>query len=117
MVLENIFRHGEMGKDRVKASTDGARRSPSPRRRDARHHRDLPPRRVHEGLIGKFLFQFGVTMSVAVALSLLEALTLTPPRCSQFLNLEREATPGSAGRSTGSCTAWRRPIGRLEVAL
>ena len=31
-----------------------------------------------KGIIGKFFFQFGVTMSVAVMLSLLEALTLTP---------------------------------------
>jgi HAE1 family hydrophobic/amphiphilic exporter-1 len=37
------------------------------------------------GIVGKFLFQFGVTMSVAVALSLVEALTITPMRCSQFL--------------------------------
>src|SRR6185436_16060463 len=39
------------------------------------------------GIVGKFLFQFGVTMSVAVALSLLEALTIAPMRCSQFLNV------------------------------
>jgi multidrug efflux pump subunit AcrB len=31
MVMENIYRHGEMGKDRVRASTDGATRSPSRR--------------------------------------------------------------------------------------
>lgn len=38
-----------------------------------------------QGVIGKFFFQFGMTMSVAVFLSLIEALTLTPMRCSQFL--------------------------------
>ena len=38
-----------------------------------------------KGVIGKFFFQFGVTLSVAVLLSLLEALTLAPMRCSQFL--------------------------------
>jgi HAE1 family hydrophobic/amphiphilic exporter-1 len=38
-----------------------------------------------KGLIGKYFFQFGVTISVAVLLSLLEALTLAPMRCSQFL--------------------------------
>ena len=37
------------------------------------------------GVIGKFFFQFGVTMTVAVLLSLLEALTLTPMRASQFV--------------------------------
>ena len=38
-----------------------------------------------KGIIGKFFFQFGVTISVAVLLSLLEALTLAPMRCSQML--------------------------------
>ena len=40
-----------------------------------------------KGIIGKFFFQFGVTISVAVLLSLLEALTLTPMRCSRFLEV------------------------------
>ena len=39
------------------------------------------------GIIGKFFFQFGVVLSVAVAISLLEALTLAPARCSQFLQV------------------------------
>ena len=37
-------------------------------------------------MIGKYFFQFAVTMSAAVLLSLLEAITLTPMRCSKFLN-------------------------------
>jgi hypothetical protein len=40
-----------------------------------------------KGIIGKFFFQFGVTISVSVLLSLLEALTLTPMRCSRFLEV------------------------------
>src|SRR5205085_3183112 len=39
------------------------------------------------GIIGKFFFQFGVVLSVAVAISLLEALTLAPARCAQFLKV------------------------------
>jgi multidrug efflux pump subunit AcrB len=38
-----------------------------------------------EGIVGKFFYQFGVTISVAVLISLLEALTLAPMRTSQFL--------------------------------
>ncbi|MCX5714938.1 MAG: efflux RND transporter permease subunit, partial [Candidatus Omnitrophica bacterium] len=38
-----------------------------------------------QGVVGKFFLQFGVTISVAVMFSLLEALTITPMRCSQFL--------------------------------
>jgi HAE1 family hydrophobic/amphiphilic exporter-1 len=49
-----------------------------------------------KGIIGKFLYQFGVTMSVAVALSLLEALTLTPMRCAQMLSVGRSSRFGAA---------------------
>ena len=38
-----------------------------------------------EGVIGRYFYQFGITISVAVIFSLLEALTVTPMRCSQFL--------------------------------
>src|SRR5262249_36745979 len=43
------------------------------------------------GTIGRFFFQFGVTVGVAVFLSLLCALTLTPMLCGFFLNV-RSAT-------------------------
>src|SRR5262249_14222910 len=44
------------------------------------------------GTIGKFFFQFGVTVGVAVFLSLICSLTLTPMLCAYFLNL-RENHP------------------------
>jgi len=44
------------------------------------------------GVIGRFFFQFGVTITVAVLLSLVEALTLTPMRCSQFVNIGKRTT-------------------------
>jgi multidrug efflux pump subunit AcrB len=42
------------------------------------------------GIVGKFFFQFGVTISVAVLLSLMEALTMTPARASQILRTTHE---------------------------
>jgi len=41
-----------------------------------------------DGVIGKFFFQFGITMSAAVLLSLLEAVTITPMRAAAFLSSE-----------------------------
>jgi multidrug efflux pump subunit AcrB len=38
-----------------------------------------------EGIVGKFFFQFGVTLSLAVLFSYVEAITLAPARCAQFL--------------------------------
>jgi multidrug efflux pump len=95
MVLENIVRHGEMGKSRVRASSHGAREITL-----AAVAATLAiiaiflPIAFMRGIIGKFLYEFGVTLSVAVALSLLEALTLTPMRTSQMLHVRTEETGG-----------------------
>jgi HAE1 family hydrophobic/amphiphilic exporter-1 len=51
------------------------------------------------GVVGKFFYQFGMALSVAVGISLLEALTFTPMRCSQFLNIqEPRGLSGMAAR-------------------
>jgi len=91
MVLENVVRHYETGISRVKASIVGAREITS-----AAIAASLAvlaifiPVIFMKGIIGKFFFQFGITMSVAVLISLLEALTLAPMRCSQMLTTGKE---------------------------
>src|SRR6185437_11019859 len=40
-----------------------------------------------KGVIGAYFYQYGITVTAAVLLSLLEALTLTPMRCSRFLRI------------------------------
>ncbi|MBX7138621.1 MAG: efflux RND transporter permease subunit [Oligoflexia bacterium] len=90
MVLENIYRHKDMGKDRVTASLDGAREITfAAIAASIAVIAIFLPVAFMEGVIGKFFFQFGVTITAAVALSLLEAVTLTPMRCSQMME-ERE---------------------------
>ncbi|MNS80737.1 Efflux pump membrane transporter BepG [compost metagenome] len=39
-----------------------------------------------KGIVGKFFMQFGVTISIAVFLSLVESLTITPMRCAGFVH-------------------------------
>jgi multidrug efflux pump subunit AcrB len=91
MVMENIYRHAEMGKDKVKASSDGTKEITF-----AALAATLAviaiflPVVFMNGVIGKFFFQFGVTLSVAVMLSYFEAITLAPARCAQMLNVSRE---------------------------
>ncbi len=86
MVLENIVRHQERGENRVEAALKGSRQITF-----AAIAATLAvvaiflPVAFMSGVIGKFFFQFGITMTVAVLLSLLEALTLTPMRASQFV--------------------------------
>ena len=88
MMLENITRHNEQGEERVLAALVGAREITG-----AAVAASLAilaifvPVVFMKGIVGKFFFQFGITMSVAVLISLLEALTLAPMRCSQFLEV------------------------------
>jgi HAE1 family hydrophobic/amphiphilic exporter-1 len=86
MVLENIYRHRDMGKDRVTAAADGAREITfAAVAATIAVVAIFLPVAFMNGVIGKFFFQFGITITAAVLLSLLEAVTLTPMRCSQMM--------------------------------
>lgn len=86
MVLENISRHFEEGKNRVFASLVGAREiTGAASAASIAVLAIFIPVVFMQGIVGKFFFQFGVTLSVAVMISLLEALTLAPMRTSQFM--------------------------------
>jgi hydrophobe/amphiphile efflux-1 (HAE1) family protein len=86
MVLENIFRHKEMGKDKVHASLDGANEiSFAALAATVAIMAIFLPVAMMDGIIGKYFFQFGITISIAVGLSYIEALTLTPMRTSQWM--------------------------------
>ncbi len=88
MVLENISRYLELGKTRMQAALIGAREITfAALAATIAILAIFIPVIFMEGIIGKFFFQFGVTISAAVALSLLEALTVAPMRCSQFLEV------------------------------
>ncbi len=93
LVLENIYRHREKGADRRTAALFGAREiSFAAIAATFSIMAIFLPVAFMTGTIGKFFFQFGVTVSVAVFLSLICALTLTPMLCAFFLNL-RERVP------------------------
>src|SRR5262245_55633620 len=93
LVLENIYRHREMGKSRIEAALLGAREiSFAAIAATLSVMAIFLPVAFMTGTIGKFFFQFGVTVGVAVFLSLICALTLTPMLCAFFLNL-REKRP------------------------
>jgi multidrug efflux pump len=118
MVLENIYRHREEGMGKVRAASVGAREITF-----AAAAATLAivaiflPVAFMKGIIGKFFFQFGVTISVAVLISLLEALTLAPMRCSRFLAVgERRGRFGQAvDRTFGRLSAGY--LRALEPAL
>ncbi|MFY1824568.1 efflux RND transporter permease subunit [Myxococcus fulvus] len=91
MVLENIFRHSEEGKDRVRAAREGtAEITFAALAATAAVIAIFLPVVFMKGVIGKFFLQFGVTLCVAVMLSYVEAITLAPARCAQLLKTSRE---------------------------
>jgi hydrophobe/amphiphile efflux-1 (HAE1) family protein len=95
VVLENIVRHYEKNKNKVLASIIGSREITfSVMVISAAVIAIFLPVAFMKGIIGKFFFQFGITVSAAVAFSLLEALTLTPSRSSQMLYAGHESFIG-----------------------
>ncbi len=93
MVLENIIRHQEKGKSRILAALTGSKEITfAAMAATISVVAIFLPVAFMSGVIGKFFFQFGVTITVAVLLSLVEALTLTPMRCSQFVDAGKRTT-------------------------
>ncbi len=87
MLLENIIRHYRMGKGPAQAASDGAKEVlPAAVAATLAVVAVFLPVIFMDGIIGKFFYQFGVTMSAAVLLSLLEALTITPMRAAALLS-------------------------------
>ncbi len=115
MVLENIVRHREHGESQVKAALTGAREIYfAAMSASVAILAIFVPVLFVKGVIGKYFLQFGVTISAAVMLSLLEALTLAPMRCSQFLEVGRhggltgyvDALMGRASERYRAALAW-----------
>jgi hydrophobe/amphiphile efflux-1 (HAE1) family protein len=89
MLLENIVRHYRMGKGSFRAAAEGAKEVlPAASAATLAMVAIFIPVVFMEGVIGKFFFQFGVTISAAVLISLLEAVTITPMRAAAFLRNE-----------------------------
>lgn len=91
MVLENIFRYNEKGKGRIESAIVGSREIAfAAMAASVAVMAIFLPVAFMKGVIGKFFMQFGVTISFAVFLSLVESLTITPMRCAAFVQLSGE---------------------------
>jgi hydrophobe/amphiphile efflux-1 (HAE1) family protein len=86
MVMENIDRHGKMGKDSFRAASEGTSEIAfAAMAATAAVIAIFLPVVFMEGIVGKYFLQFGVTLSVAVGLSYIEAVTLAPARCARLM--------------------------------
>jgi multidrug efflux pump len=91
MVMENIFRHREGGKGLVAAALEGTHEIAfAALAATLAVVAIFVPVVFIKGIIGRFFLQFGITLCLAVLLSYVEAVTLAPARCAQFLKTTRE---------------------------
>jgi HAE1 family hydrophobic/amphiphilic exporter-1 len=65
------------------------------------------------GIVGRFMYSFGVTMAFAIAVSLLVAFSLTPMLASRWLSQRDAAGPGQGSRERGFYAAIERGYLRL----
>ncbi|MCJ7485985.1 MAG: efflux RND transporter permease subunit [Candidatus Aminicenantes bacterium] len=91
MVMENIFRHREGGKGLVASALEGTKEIAfAALAATLAVVAIFVPVVFMKGIIGRYFLQFGITLCLAVLLSYVEAVTLAPARCSQFLRTSRE---------------------------
>jgi len=119
MVLENIERHKRLTKDPIEAAEKGTLEI---------YFAALAatlavvaiflPVAFMSGIIGKYFFQFGVTITATVLLSLLEALTLTPMRAARFgstvaLNREKKSINYGKLNKISFGQAWQKKSDKI----
>jgi multidrug efflux pump len=111
IVLENIYRHMEEGAPRREAAFEASSEIAF-----AVVSTTLTlvavfvPIAFLGGMTGRFFYEFGISVIVAVSVSSFVALTLTPMLCSRFLSLgttaERNHVFGRVARSFDTGLAW-----------
>lgn len=95
VVIENIYRHLEMGKPRMRAAFDATSEiGLAVIATTFSIVAVFVPVAYMEGIIGRFFFQFGLTVSAAVLLSMLVSFTLTPMLSSRLMKQQHGHNPG-----------------------
>jgi HAE1 family hydrophobic/amphiphilic exporter-1 len=91
VVLENIYRRMEEGQAPMEASQEGASEiGLAVMATTFSIVAVFVPVAFMKGIVGKFFFEFGITVTVAVLISLFVSLTLTPMLTSRFLSHQRK---------------------------
>jgi multidrug efflux pump len=67
------------------------------------------------GIVGRLFREFAVTLSVAIAISLLVSLTLTPMMCARLLKARHEARPGRLYLASERIFTW--VLGHYRASL
>ena len=119
VMIENIVRHREMGKTRMQAAVDGANEVGfTIISMTISLVAVFLPIIFLNGVLGRLLREFAVTISVSILISGLTALTLTPMLCSRFLSSRHTAGNWFRQRSEGLYAALQEAYRRsLDIVL
>src|ERR1700730_18325849 len=101
VVIENISRYLEQGLSTLEATFRGAREIGfTVLSMSTSLIAVFIPILLMGGILGRIFREFAVTLSVAVAISMVISLTTTPAMCAKFLKSEKEKKHGWFGRTS-----------------
>jgi multidrug efflux pump len=107
VVIENITRYIEMGMNPYDAAMKGSKEIGfTVLSMSTSLIAVFIPILLMGGIVGKLFREFAVTLSVAIAVSLLVSLTTTPMLCAQFLKARDESRHGRLYRATEEAFQW-----------
>jgi multidrug efflux pump len=100
VVLENVYRHMELGKNRLQAAFDGSKEIGfAVVATTISLVAVFVPLAFLTGSVGRLFNEFGVTLAVSILISGFVALTLTPMLCSKILKPLHHTSNSWASRS------------------
>jgi len=123
VMLENIFRHVEMGQEPLEAAFVGAREIGfTIVSMTLSLAAVFIPVLFMGGVLGRLFREFSVTICVAILISGVVSVTLTPMLCSRFLRKPRKSVEGGRSRfyevTERAFKAWLDAYGRsLQVVM
>ncbi|MBP2637278.1 MAG: acriflavin resistance protein [Firmicutes bacterium] len=111
VVIENIVRHLEMGKDKVSAALDGtAEIGLAVMATTFSLVAVFLPVGMMNGIVGQFFKEFGITVAASVLVSLFVAFTLTPMLSAKYL---KHAEIKNTGRLGAAWHKWNAKFDEL----
>lgn len=96
VVMENIIRHIESGKPRLRAALDASREVGfTVLAMSLALVATFVPFEIAGGIVGRIFREFAITLSVSILISLAVSLSTTPMMCSRLLGRRRRRTSGA----------------------
>ncbi|WP_373325555.1 efflux RND transporter permease subunit [Sporomusa paucivorans] len=113
VVIENIVRHLEMGKDKMTAAMEGtAEIGLAVMATTFTLVAVFLPVGMMSGIVGQFFKEFGITVAASVLVSLFVAFTLTPMLSSKYLN---HASIKGTGKLSQAWLTWNGKFDELTA--